>query len=276
MYSINCNGKLLSLSKPVVMGVINATSNSFYKGSTVQNINDAVAKAIQMVKDGASIIDVGGQSSKPQSDLISAEEELNNVIPIIKAIKDALPNSIISVDTFYAMVAMEAVKEGASIINDISAGNIDDKMFETVSSLNVPYICMHMQGTPKTMQINPFYENVVKEVFDFFVKKLEQLNKLGIKDVIVDVGLGFGKTIEHNFELLKNLEVFKVLQVPVLLGASRKSFIYKTLGTTQDEALNGTTVINTIALQKGINILRVHDVKEAVEAIELSEKFKNT
>jgi len=269
MFTLNCKGRLLVIDKPIVMGIINATPDSFYGGSRFQGTDEIVDQAGKLLTDGADIIDIGGQSTRPGSELISAEEEIKRVVPAIKAIAEKYPGSFISVDTFYSKVASAAVDTGACIINDISAGLMDNKMIETVAALKVPYLLMHMKGTPQTMQQNAAYKNVTGEVLDFFIAKTDELKKEGIIDIIIDPGFGFGKTIEHNFELLKNLSVFKMVDKPVLVGVSRKSTIYKTLGINADEALNGTTVLNTIALMNGASILRVHDVKEAKEAVTL-------
>jgi dihydropteroate synthase len=250
------------------MGIINVTPDSFYAGSRTDEKN-ILHTAEQMLKNGADIIDIGGQSTRPGSERISIEEELKRVIDPITNIRKQFPDSYISVDTFYAEVAKQAVDSGADIVNDISAGKMDDNMIPTVSSLKVPYVLMHMKGTPDNMQKNPSYEDVTKELLHFFIAETAKLKKAGIYDVIIDIGFGFGKTIEHNFELLRNLSVFKMLDLPILLGVSRKSTIYKTLGVTTEESLNGTTVLNTIGLMNGSNILRVHDVKEASEAVKL-------
>jgi dihydropteroate synthase len=228
-----------------------------------------------MISEGVDIIDIGGHSTRPGSERIDAPEELKKVIPIIKALRIHFPNTLISIDTYHSEVAIAAVSEGASIVNDISGGTMDKKMIDTVALLKVPYICMHLQGNPGNMQKNPHYEDVVKEVLDFFIFKLDECKKAGILDVIIDPGFGFGKTIQHNFKLLKNLSVFKMLDRPILAGLSRKSTIYKTLGITAAEALNGTTVLNTMALMNGASILRVHDVKEAIEIIQLLEAYQN-
>lgn len=269
MYTLNCKGKLLSLGKPVVMGILNVTPDSFYKGYLQNNDEEKIALATKMMNDGAEIIDVGGQSTRPGSVRITATEEADRVVPLIELLNKHLPDSIISVDTYYSSVAAAAVHAGAAIVNDISAGNMDGNMIQTVASLKVPYICMHMKGTPDTMQQQARYEDVVQEVLDFFIPKLDECRRAGIHDVIVDPGFGFAKTISQNLAILKNLALFKMLNRPILAGLSRKSTIYKTLGVTANEALNGTTVLNTIALMNGANILRVHDVKEAKEAIAL-------
>ena len=273
MFTLNCKGRLLVMDKPVVMGIINATPDSFYSGSRFEGTAAILRQAEQMVTDGATILDIGGQSTKPGSLRISADEEMQRVIGPVEAMHKKFPEIVISVDTFYSKVATEAIAAGASIINDISAGKIDEMMIAAVASLQVPYILMHMQGTPDMMQQHPQYENVTREVLDFFIWKVEALHNAGIKDIIIDPGFGFGKTIAHNFELLKHLTVFKMLNCPVLMGVSRKSTIYKTLGITANEALNGTTVLNTIGLMNGATILRVHDVKEAMETIKLFDAY---
>lgn len=269
MYTINCKGKLLPLDTPVVMGIINATPDSFYKGDIDKGTAGIVDMAGKMLEDGAAIIDVGGQSTRPGSTQLFATEEADRVLPVIEQIAASFPQAIISVDTFYSRVAEAAIHAGAAIINDVSAGEADEDMLSTAGRLKVPYICMHMKGTPATMQQNPQYNNVVTEVLDYFIQKLAACRQAGIKDVIIDPGFGFGKTIAHNFQLLKNLSAFRMLELPILAGLSRKGTIYKTLGVTAAEALNGTTALNTIALMNGASILRVHDVKEAVEAVAL-------
>jgi dihydropteroate synthase len=251
------------------MGIINVTNDSFYTGSRMPEVEDILANAEKMLFDGATILDIGGQSTRPLSKDVGAGEELKRVIPAIKAISNKFPEAVISIDTYHSLVAIEAVAAGASIVNDISGGSLDKEMINTVGKLHVPYVCMHMKGTPQNMQQLANYENVTREVLDFFIKKLEECRIEGINDVIVDPGFGFAKTIEHNFSVMKNLEVLKILDRPVLVGISRKSTIYKTLGITAEDALNGTTVLNTTALMKGANILRVHDVKQAVEAVKL-------
>jgi dihydropteroate synthase len=271
MFTLNCKGKLFVIDEPVIMGIINATPDSFYKG----NINDDILSlATKMIADGAAILDIGGQSTRPGSERITAEEETKRVLPVIELISKNFPDIIISIDTYSCKVAAAAVEAGAAIVNDISAGSMDDAMITNMAALKVPYICMHMQGTPNTMQEQPHYDDVAKEVLDFFIAKVAQCKKAGIMDIIIDPGFGFGKTIAHNFSLLKKMEVFKILQVPVLAGLSRKSTIYKTLNTTAENALNGTTVLNTLALHNGATILRVHDVKEAAETIALFNAYK--
>jgi dihydropteroate synthase len=274
MNSINCNGKLLCLDEPVVMGIINATPDSFYKGHLNMSGGDVLALAGKMIADGAAILDIGGLSTRPGSKPVSVQEETDRVLPVIEVINANFPEIILSIDTYHSAVAQAAVKAGAGIVNDISGGNLDMGMMHITASLGVPYICMHMKGTPATMQQKAIYENVVSEVLDFFIAKVDACHKAGIKDVIIDPGFGFAKTIEHNFQLLKALAVLKITGKPILAGLSRKSTIYKTLGVTAAEALNGTTVLNTMALMNGASILRVHDVKEASEAIKLFNAYK--
>jgi len=273
MFTLNCNGKLVLIEKPLVMGILNITRDSFYAGSRVQNMDAVLIKAAQMIAGGADILDIGGQSTRPGSERISEEEEMQKVLPVIEILAKEFNRAILSIDTYYAGVAKVAVNAGASIVNDISGGTMDKNMLETVASLKVPYICMHMKGVPETMQYETIYENIVREILDFFIKKINECRLAGIKDVIVDPGFGFGKTIEHNFTLLKNLSLFKVLERPVMTGVSRKSTIYKTLNVPVEDSLNGTTVLNTLALQNGANILRVHDVKEAKEVVALFERY---
>ena len=274
MNSINCKGKLLNLDEPVVMGIINATPDSFYEGHLKLNIDGIIALAGKMIQDGAAILDIGGLSTRPGSHPVSIQEETDRVLPVIEAIHHIYPQIILCIDSYNSQVAKAAVAAGAAIINDISGGNLDKDMLSTVADLQVPYICMHMQGTPATMQQEPVYSNVVKEVLDFFISKIDACHKAGIKDVIIDPGFGFGKTIEHNFQLLKALAVLSITNKPILVGLSRKGTIYKTLGVTAADALNGTTVLNTIALLNGASILRVHDVKEACEAVKLFNAYK--
>lgn len=261
------------MDKPLVMGIINITPDSFYAGSRQQATDEMLRKAEQMLKDGASILDIGGQSTRPGSERISAEEELKRIAGPLEALQNKFPEAYISIDTYYAGVAKEAVAAGACIVNDISVGSMDENMMNTVALLQVPYILMHIKGNPATMQQAPQYENVTREVLDFFIQKSAGLHQAGIRDIIIDPGFGFGKTIQHNFELLRHLSVFKMLGLPVLLGISRKSTIYKTLNISADEALNGTTVLHTLGLNNGASILRVHDVKEAIEAIKLFEAY---
>ena len=272
MFTLNCKGKLIIVEKPLIMGIINVNADSFYEGSRFKDLDAIAVKAEQMINEGADILDIGGQSTRPASLRIS-EEEIKRVIPVVEMLSKKTANVLLSIDTYHSSVAEAAVNAGASFVNDISAGEMDKNMIATVASLGVPFICMHMKGLPETMHLTIHYENIITEVLDFFIKKTEECRLAGIKDVIIDPGFGFGKTIEHNFILLNNLSVFKMLNRPVMAGLSRKSSIYKTLHTTAEESLNGTTVLNTIALQNGANILRVHDVKEAREAVILVETY---
>lgn len=274
MFTLNCKGKILVIDDPIVMGIINITPDSFYTGSRTNNIDDILFRAAQMIKDGATILDIGGQSTRPGSRQISEEEECGRVLPAIEAIHQKFPQQIISVDTFYASVARQAVQAGAAIVNDVSAGTIDENLIATVAGLNVPYVLMHMQGNPQTMQQNAVYKNVTPDVFDFLSFKIKELSLLGINDIIADVGFGFGKTVQHNFQLLQQFSFFRQLEKPLLIGVSRKATIYKTLCITAADALNGTTVMNTIALLNGATILRVHDVKEAVQAVQLFKAYR--
>ena len=273
MFTLNCKGSLVTVEQPLVMGIINATPDSFYQNSQQKSITEALHTAEKMINDGATFIDVGGQSTKPNAIKISADEELVRVIPLIEAIHKNFPEVLISIDTYYAKVAKEAVLAGACMVNDVSAGNLDNDMIASVATLNVPYVCMHMQGTPETMQKQTNYNNIIEDILTFFIQKIQTCTQAGIKDVIIDIGFGFGKTVEQNFYLLKHLQNFTMLQKPILLGVSRKSTIYKTLNTTAENALNGTTVLNTMGLQNGANILRVHDVKEAMETVQLFKAF---
>lgn len=274
MYSINCKGKLLSLAEPVVMGIINATPDSFYEGHLPLTEAAIQMKALAMLAEGAALLDIGGQSTRPGSERISAQEEADRVLPVIEAIIRAAPDVLLSIDTYQSSVARYAIAAGACIVNDISAGEMDAAMIPAVAALQVPYICMHMKGTPATMQQQPVYENVLQEVLDYFIEKTAACTKAGINDIIIDPGFGFGKTAAHNFQLLKQLGALGIIGRPVLAGLSRKSTIWKTLQITAAEALNGTTVLNTIALQQGAAILRVHDVKPAVEAIKLVQALQ--
>lgn len=270
--TINCSGHLLDLSRPVVMGILNVTPDSFFDGGRYAAPVKYLEQAEKMLNEGASILDVGGASSRPGAVLVSEEEEKRRVIPALEAILKHFPDTVLSVDTWRAAVARAAVESGASIVNDISAGTMDAAMLDTVASLGVPYVLMHMQGTPDTMQQAPRYENVTLEVLDFFIKKVEVLRSKGVKDIIIDPGFGFGKTISHNYTLLKHLHVFSaVLGIPVLAGISRKSMIWKPLGTSAADALPATAALHMVALQQGVRILRVHDVKEAMEVIRLRE-----
>ncbi len=269
---IQCNGRLLDLGQPLVMGVINATPDSFYDGGHHNRVDTALMKVDEMLEDGASIIDIGGMSSRPGAEVVTIAEEKQRVLPIIRKIVKKHTDVIISIDTIHAEVARAAISEGASIINDISAGKMDERMYPTVAELKVPYILMHMKGTPKDMQDAPRYENILDEVLSFMIQEVSTLRRMGVKDIILDTGFGFGKTIDHNYELLSRMSDFQILDIPILAGISRKSMIYKYLGITADQALNGTTALNMVALQQGAKILRVHDVREAVQCIKLFDK----
>ena len=273
MFSLNCKGRLITLSRPMVMGIINVTPDSFFKNSRKGNDSEILSAAEKMIRDGAAFLDIGGQSTRPGSDRVTAQEELKRVLPAIETLHRQFPETIISVDTYYGVVAKEAIETGAHIVNDISAGSMDAQMIHTVAALRAPYICMHMRGEPGTMQQMAHYDHVTREVLDFFITKTDELKKAGIIDVLIDPGFGFGKTAEHNFRLLKELNAFKMLEKPIVAGLSRKSTVYKTLGIQVEEALNGTTVLHTLALLNGANILRVHDVKEAVEIVKLLEAY---
>lgn len=271
--TINCNGQLIDLSNPKVMGIVNLTPNSFYDGGKLSDEKSVLLQVEKMLTDGATFIDVGGYSSKPNAEFVSEEEELLRVIPIIQKIVKEFPKVLLSIDTFRSQVAKQSVENGVAIVNDISAGSLDENMMRTVAQLRVPYIMMHMKGTPKTMQSLTQYDDLVKEMRLYFSEKIAQARSFGISDVIVDPGFGFAKTLEQNFELLNKLELFEMLNLPLLVGVSRKSMIYKTLSTDAEQALNGTTSLNTISLMKGAKILRVHDVKEAVECVQLYQKL---
>ena len=276
MFSLNCNGTFLLAEKPLVMGILNLTSDSFYEGSRLKTPENVLEKAAQMVAEGADILDIGAQSTRPGSKRISAEEEIGKAVPVIRAIREKYPEIILSIDTYQSEVAVACVEAGASIVNDISGGEMDKNMIKVIGGLKVPYICMHMKGVPETMHLHTNYTNILQEVLDYFIRKTDECRKAGIKDVIIDPGFGFGKNIQQNFFLLKNLGVFKMLEKPILCGLSRKSTIYKTLGTTAEDALNGTTVLNTLAIQNGAEILRVHDVKEAVEVVRLMGAYRTS
>ncbi len=274
---INIAGKLLDLGIPKVMGVLNITPDSFYKGSRVTDEKEIIRIAAGMIKDGADILDIGGYSSRPGAADVPPEEEKKRVFKAISLIHSEFPDAILSIDTFRSEIAYEAVTiYGARIINDISGGEADKNMFNVVQTMNVPYIMMHMRGKPENMQNNPVYDDVVADILKWFGNKIVRLQSAGVKDIILDPGFGFGKTIEHNFEMLNRLGDFSVAGLPLLIGVSRKSMIWKTLEVDPDEALNGTTVLNTIALMKGADILRVHDVREAVQAVRLIEMIKNS
>ena len=275
MFTLNAKGKLLPVTRPLVMGIINRAPDSFYSGSRFPDNASLLQQVEKMVLDGADWLDIGGQSTRPGAPVIGEEDELRRVADAIDLIHQRWPDLPVSVDTWYARVARESVAAGASMVNDISGGSLDPDMLPTVSGLKVPYVCMHMKGTPATMNREALYEDVTREVLDFFIRRMEDCRQAGINDVILDPGLGFAKTSAHNFEILQNLGVFKMTGKLILVGVSRKSTIYKTLGITPEQALNGTTVLNTIALLNGADILRVHDPKEAKEAIKLVEAYKS-
>jgi len=274
MFILNGRGRLRTGGSPLVMSIINSTPDSFYGGSRTGNDKDLLDQAEKMLQDGADILDIGGQSTRPGAEWVGEEEELRRIIPHITLLKQHFPDAFLSVDTWYSRVAQEAVAAGVSLINDVSGGQQDPGMLSMVGGLGVPYVCMHMKGTPATMNKEAVYEDVTKEVLDFFITRTEDCRQAGIHDVILDPGMGFAKTHGHNLELLHNLSVFRMLGRPILLGVSRKSTIYKLLGITPEEALNGTTVLNTLGLLNGADILRVHDPKEARQAILLMEAYK--
>src|SRR5690606_21443497 len=273
MFTVNCKGRLLKIDKPIVMGILNITPDSFYKNSRIQQSDTLLERASAMLADGASILDIGGQSTRPGSDFLKEDEEMARVIPAIMQVHQQFPDAIISVDTFWSAVAAEAVNAGASIINDISAGSIDPEMKKTVARLNVPYILMHMKGNPQNMQQYPHYENLLTEIIDFFIYQTDKFRDAGVNDIIIDPGFGFGKTVEQNYLLLKNMDMLKILDCSLMAGISRKSMVTRPLETSAVNALNGTTVLNTLALIHGAKILRVHDVKEAIESIKIYNAY---
>ncbi|MFC2111483.1 dihydropteroate synthase [Bacteroidota bacterium] len=274
--SLNCNGNLLTICKPLLMGILNITPDSFYDGGNYIEEENWISQTRKMLSEGADIIDIGAVSTRPGSIDISEEEELQRLIPVIQSLKKEFPDIIISVDTYRSNVARQVVKEGASIINDISAGTFDEQMIQTIVELNVPYIIMHIKGTPENMQQNPVYEDIIKEIILFLSIQINKCKKAGINDLIIDPGFGFGKTVEHNYQILKNLEMFKIFELPILVGISRKSMINKILEIKPNDALNGTTSLNTIALMKGADILRVHDLKQASETIKIVSELQNS
>ena len=271
--TINCKGTLVDLSSPKVMGILNITPDSFFDGGKYKNEKEILLQTEKMLVEGAAFIDVGSYSSRPGAKHISEDIELKRIVPVIELLTKQFPEIIISVDTFRSKVAKETINTGAAIVNDISGGNMDKNMFTTVANLQVPYILMHMLGTPQNMQQNPIYKDVTKEIISFFAAQIFKLHQLKLNDVIIDIGFGFGKTNAHNFEILKSLSLFKSLDAPILAGISRKSMLYKTLGISAQEALNATTSANTIALLNGANILRVHDVKEAIETVKIVKQI---
>lgn len=272
--TINCKGNLIDLSTPKIMGILNVTPDSFYDGGIFSSDAVILKQVEKMLTDGADFVDIGGQTTKPTANLIAVEEELKRVVPVVNLILKNFPEALLSIDTFYAKVAEESVKGGAAIINDVSAGNLDAAMLPAIARLQVPYIMMHMRGTPQTMQKLTNYDDLVKEILFYFSEKVAQARSLGINDLIIDPGFGFAKTIEQNYELFSKLELLKIIELPILVGVSRKSMIYKLLETTPQNALTGTTVLNTLALTKGANILRVHDVKEAAECVMIYNQFR--
>jgi len=272
--TLNIQGKLVDLTVPSVMGILNITPDSFFEGSRIHDIDDALFRVEAFLKEGAKFIDLGAYSSRPGARDITANEELRRLIPFVEAIHKQLPEAILSIDTFRAKVAKEAIQAGAHIVNDISAGNLDEKMFETIAALNVPYIIMHMKGTPQNMREMASYADINMEISNYFSSKITALVALGVKDIIIDPGFGFSKTIDHNYELLQHLEDLHIFGMPILIGVSRKGMIHKLLNTDAESSLNGTSVVNTIALLKGANILRVHDVREAAQCISLVQKMQ--
>ncbi len=271
--SLNCKGTLLDLSTPAIMGILNITPDSFYDGGRLKDDKSIITKAESLLMEGAKIIDIGGQSSRPGAKPISVEEEWSRIFPALKVLVKEFPDAILSVDTFYAQIAKSSIEEGASIINDISAGNLDPDMFAFIIRSKVPYIMMHMKGTPQNMQDNPSYENLHEEIIRFFTEKISALTKEGVTDIVIDPGFGFGKSVSHNYQLLKHLSLYKILGFPILAGLSRKSMVTKVLKTDPSSSLNGTSVLNAIALLNGASILRVHDVREAIEVKKIIDQY---
>ncbi len=271
--TINCKGQLIDLSIPKVMGILNVTPNSFFDGGKYKNESEMLSQVDKMLDEGATFIDIGAYSSKPNAEFVSEEEEINRIVSVIELILTHFPNTLLSIDTFRSKVVEVCLANGAALINDISAGNLDEGMFEVIAKHNVPYIMMHMRGTPQTMQTLTDYDDIVKEMLFYFSERIHKARSFGINDLVIDPGFGFAKTIAQNYEVLQKLALFQILELPLLVGVSRKSMVYKPLDSNAAEALNGTTVLNTIALTKGANILRVHDVKEAVECVSLSSKI---
>ncbi len=270
--TINCLGQLIDLSSPKVMGILNLTPNSFYDGGQFNSDTSILKHVAKMMDEGATFIDLGANSSKPNADFVSEEEEIARLLPVVELILKHFPDTILSIDTFRSNIARVCLESGAAMINDISAGALDDKMLETIAHSQVPYVMMHMKGTPQTMTLLTQYEDIVKEMLFYFSEKIAKARSYGINDLILDPGFGFAKTLEQNYEVLQKLELFQYIELPILVGISRKSMVYKVLNSSPNDALNGTTVLNTIALTKGASILRVHDVKEAVESIKLFER----
>lgn len=275
--TINLSGRILDLAKPIVMGILNVTPDSFFDGGRYKTEKKVLKRAEEILQQGGTVIDIGAVSTKPGAEGISTKDEIDRLLPAVKAVKKAFSNAFVSIDTYRSWVALKVIEEcGPCIVNDVSGGNFDVNMFDTIGKLGVPYILMHMQGTPLKMQENPVYEDIIRDISLFFTEQVKKLTKAGVKDVIIDPGFGFGKTIEHNFELLNRLDSFKVFQLPLLVGVSRKSMIFKLLGANPEEALNGTSVVNTLALMGGADILRVHDVREAAEVIRILNMVRST
>jgi dihydropteroate synthase len=275
--TINVGGELIDFSSPTVMGIVNVTPDSFYDGGKMEDEKVLLAAVEKMINDGVRILDIGAVSTRPGAQPVSTKVELGRLLPAVQAIRNSFPKIPISIDTFRSWVAVRVIDEiGPIIVNDISGGSLDSKMFETIGKMRVPYILSHIQGTPKEMQENPQYDDIIKDISGYLSERVKRLTKFGVLDIIIDPGFGFGKTVEHNYELLNRLDSFKVFQLPVMVGVSRKSMIWKTLGNSPEEALNGTTVANTLALMGGADILRVHDVKEAVETVTIFSEIKAT
>lgn len=270
---INCKGNLIDLKNPKVMGILNSTPDSFFDGGKFNDEKKILNQVEKMLQDGATFIDVGAYSSKPGAEFVTEEEELSRLLPVLELILKYFPDIYLSIDTFRSTVAKRAIENGAAMINDISAGLLDERMIETVAQLQVPYVMMHMKGNPQTMQSLANYDDIVKEMVFYFSERINTARRFGLNDIIIDPGFGFAKTLEHNYEVMRKMDYFSVLELPLLIGVSRKSMIYKLLESTPQEALNGTTVLNTIALQRGASILRVHDVKEAMECIKINEQL---
>ena len=271
--TINCKGMLVDLTRPKVMGILNVTPNSFYDGGKYKNETEILSQVEKMLNEGADFIDIGAYSSKPNADFVLEEEEIARIIPVVSLVLKHFPETLLSIDTFRSEVAKVSIENGAAIINDISAGNLDVKMFEIIAKYNVPYIMMHMRGNPKTMQSLTNYNDIVKEILFYFSERVSMARSFGINDLIIDPGFGFAKTLEQNYQVFQKMELFKILELPLLAGVSRKSMIYKMLDIGVEDALNGTTVLNTLALTKGAKILRVHDVKAATECVTLFNKI---
>jgi dihydropteroate synthase len=275
--TINLNGRILDLSTPVVMGIINVTPDSFFDGGKYKTEKKVLKRAEDILEQGGKVIDIGAVSTQPGSEGISTKDEIDRLLPAVRAVKKAFPQAFVSIDTYRSWVALKIIEDyGPCIVNDVSGGNFDVHMFDTVGKLGVPYILMHMQGTPLKMQENPQYDDIIRDISLFFTERMKKLTRAGVKDVIIDPGFGFGKNLEHNYQLLNRLDSFKVFQLPLMVGVSRKSMIYKLLNSKPDDALNGTSVVNTLALLGGTDILRVHDVKEAVEAVKILNMIRST